>query len=76
MSTCNLVCCTSASLKDTDDVSCGLNDLLCDDVSFNMDVFTSGGDIGAESVEDVVTDMVSSNIMAIFEMISMFGIVG
>ncbi len=40
---------------------------LIEHLSFNMDVFTSGGDIGAESVEDVVTDMVSSNIMAIFE---------
>nr|WP_282437323.1 DUF3802 family protein [Vibrio amylolyticus] len=33
-----------------------------------MDIFTSrDGDTGAESVEDVVTDMVASNIMAIFE---------
>ncbi|CAH8200732.1 DUF3802 family protein [Vibrio aestuarianus] len=40
---------------------------LIEHLSFNMDVFTSGGDIGSESVEDVVTDMVASNIMAIFE---------
>ncbi|MBF9000514.1 MULTISPECIES: DUF3802 family protein [Vibrio] len=40
---------------------------LIEHLSFNLDVFTDKGDIGEESVEDVVTDMVASNIMAIFE---------
>ncbi|MFV0448093.1 MAG: DUF3802 family protein [Vibrio sp.] len=40
---------------------------LIEHLAFNMDVFTNGGDIGKESVEDVVTDMVASNIMAVFE---------
>lgn len=39
---------------------------LIEHLAFNMDVFTSDdGDIGPQSVEDVVTDMVASNIMAI-----------
>ncbi|MGC9404029.1 DUF3802 family protein [Vibrio genomosp. F10] len=41
---------------------------LIEHLALNLDVFTSAdGDTGAESIEDVVTDMVSSNIMAIFE---------
>ena len=41
---------------------------LIEHLAFNLDVFSSDdGDTGAESVEDVVTDMVASNIMAIFE---------
>ncbi|EEZ00131.1 DUF3802 family protein [Vibrio mimicus] len=40
---------------------------LIEHLSFNMDVFTQEGDTGSESVEDVITDMVASNIMAIFE---------
>ena len=40
---------------------------LIEHLSFNLDVFTDEGDTGKESVEDVVTDMVASNIMAIFE---------
>lgn len=39
---------------------------LIEHLAFNLDVFSSDdGDTGAESVEDVVTDMVASNIMAI-----------
>ncbi|HGP4746595.1 TPA: DUF3802 family protein [Vibrio cholerae O1] len=40
---------------------------LIEHLSFNMDVFTQEGDTGTESVEDVITDMVASNIMSIFE---------
>lgn len=41
---------------------------LIEHLTFNLDVFTSGsGDTGEETVEDVVTDMISSNIMALFE---------
>ena len=41
---------------------------LIEHLAFNLDVFTSTkDDAGIESVEDVATDMVSSNIMAIFE---------
>ncbi|MCG9631071.1 DUF3802 family protein [Vibrio fortis] len=41
---------------------------LIEHLSFNLDVFTGGkGDTGTESVEDIVTDMISTNIMAIFE---------
>ncbi|ULN62889.1 DUF3802 family protein [Vibrio gigantis] len=41
---------------------------LIEHLSFNLDVFTnSNGDTGSESVEDIVTDMISTNIMAIFE---------
>ncbi|MFC3023996.1 DUF3802 family protein [Vibrio zhugei] len=40
---------------------------LIEHLSFNLDIFTKDGDIGEESIEDVVTDMVASNIMAIFE---------
>ncbi|MDN3701683.1 DUF3802 family protein [Vibrio artabrorum] len=41
---------------------------LIEHLSFNLDVFTNAkGDTGDESVEDIVTDMISSNIMAIFE---------
>lgn len=40
---------------------------LIEHLSFNLDVFTQGGDTGTESVEDVITDMVASNIMIIFE---------
>ncbi|EOG9060444.1 DUF3802 family protein [Vibrio fluvialis] len=40
---------------------------LIEHLAMNMDIFTCEGDTGKESVEDVVTDMVASNIMAIFE---------
>ena len=41
---------------------------LIEHLSFNLDVFTnSNGDTGNESVEDIITDMISANIMAIFE---------
>ncbi|CAM2887846.1 DUF3802 family protein [Vibrio mytili] len=41
---------------------------LIEHLSFNLDIFaTEVGDTGTESIEDVVTDMVASNIMAIFE---------
>ncbi|WP_172559828.1 DUF3802 family protein [Vibrio fluvialis] len=40
---------------------------LIEHLAMNMDIFTREGDTGKESVEDVVTDMVASNIMAIFE---------
>jgi hypothetical protein len=41
---------------------------LIEHLTFNLDLFTSGeGDTGEETVEDVVTDMIATNIMAIFE---------
>ncbi|WP_047043956.1 DUF3802 family protein [Vibrio mexicanus] len=41
---------------------------LIEHLAFNLDVFASDdSDTGAESVEDVVTDMIATNIMAIFE---------
>ena len=41
---------------------------LIEHLSFNLDVFTnSNGDTGNESVEDIITDMISTNIMAMFE---------
>nr|WP_263434157.1 DUF3802 family protein [Vibrio metschnikovii] len=40
---------------------------LIEHLAMNMDIFTRDGDIGQESVEDVITDMIASNIMAIFE---------
>ena len=41
---------------------------LIEHLSFNLDIFTnSNGDTGNESVEDIITDMISTNIMAIFE---------
>ncbi|OEE69522.1 DUF3802 family protein [Vibrio genomosp. F6] len=41
---------------------------LIEHLSFNLSVFANEqGDTGAESIEDIVTDMISSNIMAIFE---------
>ncbi|MBW3697822.1 DUF3802 family protein [Vibrio sp. T187] len=41
---------------------------LIEHLAFNLDVFAKEqGDTGNESVEDIVTDMISSNIMAIFE---------
>lgn len=41
---------------------------LVEHLASNLDVFSAkDGDTGKESVEDVVTDMVASNIMAIFE---------
>ena len=39
---------------------------LIEHLSLNLSLFTSDGDTGVESVEDVVTDMVSSTIMALF----------
>ncbi|RQW63594.1 DUF3802 family protein [Vibrio viridaestus] len=40
---------------------------LIEHLALNLDIFTKDGDTGQESVEDVVTDMIASNIMAIFE---------
>lgn len=41
---------------------------LIEHLSLNLDIFTSDlGETGNESIEDVVTDMVASNIMALFE---------
>ncbi|MDN3696882.1 MULTISPECIES: DUF3802 family protein [Vibrio] len=41
---------------------------LIEHLSFNLSVFANEqGDTGEESIEDIVTDMISSNIMAIFE---------
>lgn len=41
---------------------------LIEHLAFNLDVFQSEqGDTGSETVEDVVTDMIVSNIMGIFE---------
>lgn len=41
---------------------------LIEHLALNLDVFASDvGDTGTETVEDVVTDMMASNIMAIFE---------
>ena len=41
---------------------------LIEHLAFNLDIFSSeDGDTGEESIEDVVTDMVASNIMTIFE---------
>jgi hypothetical protein len=40
---------------------------LIEHLALNLDVFTHDGDTGLESVEDVVTDLVASNIMDIFE---------
>lgn len=41
---------------------------LIEHLTFNLDVFTSDeGDTGEETVEDVVTDMIASNIMALFQ---------
>ncbi len=41
---------------------------LIEHLSLNLNIFTTGsGYTGTESIEDVVTDLVASNIMAIFE---------
>jgi hypothetical protein len=41
---------------------------LVEHLAMNLDVFTSQqGDTGKESIEDVATDMVASNIMSVFE---------
>jgi hypothetical protein len=41
---------------------------LIEHLALNLDVFASDvGDTGTETIEDVVTDMIASNIMAIFE---------
>ncbi|MCG9554445.1 DUF3802 family protein [Vibrio sp. Isolate31] len=41
---------------------------LIEHLSFNLDVFTNNnGDIGNECVEDIITDMISTSIMAMFE---------
>jgi hypothetical protein len=40
---------------------------LIEHLALNLDVFTHSGDTGQESIEDVVTDLVASNIMDIFE---------
>lgn len=41
-------------------------DALIEHLSLNLNVFTAGGDTGNETIEDVATDMISSNIMALF----------
>ena len=33
----------------------------------NLDVFITAGDTGEETVEDVATDMIATNIMAVFQ---------
>ncbi|MDR9828155.1 DUF3802 family protein [Vibrio sp. FNV 38] len=41
---------------------------LIEHLTFNLDLFSnSSGDIGTESVEDVVTDLIATNIMSIFQ---------
>ncbi|MCU8259206.1 DUF3802 family protein [Vibrio vulnificus] len=41
---------------------------LIEHLALNLDVFASDvGDTGTETIEDVVTDMIASNIMVIFE---------
>ncbi|PJC87977.1 topoisomerase II [Vibrio sp. HA2012] len=40
---------------------------LIEHLTMNLDVFTMEGDTGAETVEDVATDMIATNIMAVFE---------
>lgn len=41
---------------------------LIEHLASNLDIFSSeDGDTGAQSIEDVVTDMIASNIMTIFE---------
>ncbi len=41
---------------------------LIEHLALNLDVFSSSnGDIGTETIEDVITDMIASNIMAIFD---------
>ncbi|WP_413284479.1 DUF3802 family protein [Vibrio sp. MA40-2] len=41
---------------------------LIEHLTYNLDIFSSrSDDIGDETVEDVVTDMMASNIMAIFD---------
>ncbi|PMH44931.1 topoisomerase II [Vibrio sp. 10N.286.49.B3] len=41
---------------------------LIEHLAFNLNVFTNQqGNTGDESIEDIVTDMISSNIMAVFE---------
>ncbi|MGX9416135.1 DUF3802 family protein [Vibrio sp. RC27] len=39
---------------------------LIEHLSENLSIFTSNGDTGEESIEDIVSDMVTSNIMALF----------
>lgn len=41
---------------------------LIEHLALNLDVFADeSGDTGLETVEDIVTDMIASNIMALFE---------
>ncbi|EJK2114720.1 topoisomerase II [Vibrio navarrensis] len=41
---------------------------LIEHLALNLDVFASDvGDTGTETIEDVITDMIASNIMALFE---------
>jgi hypothetical protein len=40
---------------------------LIEYLASNLNVFTQDGDTGNESIEDVVSDMVASNIMALFQ---------
>lgn len=41
---------------------------LIEHLTMNLDLFSNAsGDIGTESVEEVVTDLIASNIMALFE---------
>jgi len=41
--------------------------VLIEHLALNLDAFTRDGDTGQESVEDVVTDLLASNIMDIFQ---------
>ncbi|QIA63369.1 DUF3802 family protein [Vibrio astriarenae] len=41
---------------------------LIEHLTFNLDLFSNNmDDTGAESIEDVVTDLIASNIMAVFD---------
>lgn len=40
---------------------------LIEHLALNLNLFVIDGETGSESIEDVVTDMVSSNIMILFE---------
>lgn len=40
---------------------------LIEHLSLNLNLFVMDGETGSESVEDVVTDMVASNIMILFQ---------
>ncbi len=40
---------------------------LIEHLASNLSVFTTDGDTGGESIEDVASDMIASNIMILFE---------